>query len=160
MDHAPYRSMPTSDTAALIRENRILRAMLRFVIAAFVILCIVAFFIAMATPSLRVEVGISVLLTLIAAVWVAGRALLDALPALAASVHAPREETGVRVDASEPAALLPAPAATIESVKEALKIANATVRGDPYDKACRAHQQILLAQLHELETTGRLTAKR
>lgn len=160
MDQAPYRSMPASDTAALLRENRVLRAMLRVIVATFVILAVVAFFIALAASSVRAEVGLAALLVLVTAIVVIGRSLLGALLAFAASMSPAREETGVRVDASEPAALLPAPAATIESVKEALKVANATVRGDPYDKACRAHQQILLAQLHELETTGRFAAKR
>jgi len=149
MDQAPYRSMPASDTAALIRENRILRAMLRVIVATFVILAVVAFFIALAA-----------LLVLVTAIVIAGRALLGALLAFAAAMPAPREEIGVRVDASEPDALLPAPAATIESVRAALKEASAMVRGDPYDKGIRAHQQLLLAQLHELETTGRLAAKR
>ena len=77
MDQAPYRSMPTSDTAALLRENCVLRAMLRFVIATFVILCIVAFFVAMATSSVRAEVGLAALLVLVTAVVVVGRALAD-----------------------------------------------------------------------------------
>jgi len=160
MDQAPYRSMPASDTAALIRENRILRAMLRVIVATFVILAVVAFFIALAASSVRAEVGLAALLVLVTAIVIAGRALLGALLAFAAAMPAPREEIGVRVDASEPDALLPAPAATIESVRAALKEASAMVRGDPYDKGIRAHQQLLLAQLHELETTGRLAAKR
>lgn len=160
MDQAPYRSMPTSDTAALLRENCVLRAMLRFVIATFVILCIVAFFVAMATPNLRAEVGISVLLTLIAAVWVAGRALLDVLPALAASMHAPREETGVRVDASESPASMPAAPETAAALKKAITVVREPLNYQAGFRDAIAEHQLLLAQLHEVETTGRLAAKR
>lgn len=160
MDQAPYRSMPTSDTAALLRENRVLRAMLRVIVATFVILAVVAFFIALAASSVRAEVGLAALLVLVTAIVVAGRSLLGALLAFAAAMSPAREETGVRVDASEPAALLPAPPMTVSALKNAVDDAALAIRIRPDDADRVARHQLLLAQLHELETTGRLAAKR
>lgn len=159
MDQAPYRAMPTSDTAALIRENRVLREMLRVAVAVFVMLAVIAFFIAFAATSVRAEVGLAALLVLVAAVVFIGRKVIDVLLAIAASLPAFREETGVRVDASEPAALLPAPPMTVSALKHAVDDAALAVRIRPDDADRVARHQILLSQLHELETTGRLTAK-
>jgi len=162
MDQAPYRSMPAADTAALVRENRILRGMLRVVVAVFVILSIVAFFIAMATSSVRAEVGLAALLTLINAIVVVGRALADALRGLATAMSGTAETTGVRVAAGEAASML-APAASPEKAA-ALKKAIAVVRDSAAYRVgtggAYAEHQMLLAQLHEVESTGRLATKR
>lgn len=118
MDQAPYRSMPTSGTAALIRENRILREMLRVTVAVFAVL------------------------------------------AIAASLPASREETGVRVDVSEPASTAPAPPMTVSAMRQAVEDAALAVRIRPDDADRVARHQLLIAQLYDLETTGRLAAKR
>lgn len=160
MDQAPYRSMPASDTAALNRENRILREILRVTVAVVVMLAVIAFFIALAATSVRAEVGLAALLVLIASVVFIGRKVIDVLLAIAASLPAFREETGVRVDVSEPAALLPAPPMTVSAMRSAVEDAALAVRIRPDDADRVARHQILLSQLYDLETTGRLTAKR
>lgn len=162
MDQAPYRSMPTADTAALIRENRILRVMLRVVVAVFVILSIVAFFIAMATSSVRAEVGLAALLVLITAIVVVGRALADVLRGIVASMSGPRETTDVRIFAGETASML-APAAapeTVAALKEAITVVRESLNYQAGFRDAVAEHQLLLTQLHEVESTGRLATKR
>ena len=155
MEQAPYRAMPTSDAAALIRENRVLREMLRMAAAVFVMLAVIAFFIAFAATNVRAEVGFAALLVLVAAVVFIGRKAIDVLLAIAASLPAAREETGVRIDATAPV-----PPGTVSAMRSAVEDAALAVRIRPDDADRIAHHQLLIAQLYELETTGRLTAKR
>lgn len=156
---SPYRSMQTHNIEAVMREVRVLRHLLRFLLAFFIAAAAVAFFIAMAATSLRAEVGIAVFFTLLTAVAVAGRSFVSAMLDLASA--RPAEPTpAVRIETASEEKPSPAAPNTVAAMRTAIDNINNSLWLAPTDPDLLAQRQLLIASLHELETTGRLTQKR